>query len=175
MIEAVNSVVANAAMLRGNADQSQQDRLSSIASNTQLERVEIALAPYVSPFIQVDNNFNKAVLQIRDSNTGDVVNQFPSETTMRARAAAAEIQNQQILSESLGRSSSRSISAPAAPSPSQNVQVEPLQSRSDNDIALAQSVASRRVQAQVASSALVSSAASSPSNASSSSAVSVFA
>ncbi len=97
MIEAVNSAVANASLIRANGDQSQQARLSSIASSSNTEDgVELQLAPYVSPFIEMDTNFNKAVLQIRDSSTGEVQRQFPSETTMRARAAQAEIEAQSV-------------------------------------------------------------------------------
>ncbi len=97
MIEAVNSAVANASLLRTNGDQSQQARLSSLAASSKSEDgVELQLAPYVSPFIEMDANFNKAVLQIRDSSTGEVTRQFPSETTMRARAAQAEIESQSI-------------------------------------------------------------------------------
>jgi hypothetical protein len=74
MIEAVNSVLANAPLLRGNAEQN-----SSVRA-VQVEAVNrIPQAPYVSPYIYVDNNFNKAVLQIRDSDTGDVLRQFPTE------------------------------------------------------------------------------------------------
>ena len=74
MIEAVNSVIASAPLLRGNAEQG-----SSVRA-VQSEAVrELPQAPYVSPYIFVDNNYNKAVLQIRDSDTGDVLRQFPSE------------------------------------------------------------------------------------------------
>lgn len=45
------------------------------------------LAPYISPYIAVNNDYNKAVLQLRDSETGDVINQFPSEQTLQARQA----------------------------------------------------------------------------------------
>lgn len=100
MIEAVNSVVANAALLRGNADQGQQARLNNFASSNS-ERAQLTLAPYVSPYIQIDTNFNKAVLQLRDADTGDVVNQFPSETTMRARAAQAEISSQAQIADAI--------------------------------------------------------------------------
>lgn len=121
MIEAVNSVVANAALLRGNADQAQQDRLNTLASSAKTESVQMALAPFVSPYIQIDTNFNKAVLQVRDSDTGDVLNQFPSETMMRARAAQAEIATQRIVvdtpSESEGVSSApvETVSRDSAP------------------------------------------------------------
>jgi folylpolyglutamate synthase/dihydropteroate synthase len=87
MIEAVNSVVANASVLRGQAEAVSTVR--SLTANP--ERVqEIAQAPYVSPFIYVDVAHNKAVLQIRDSDTGDVLKQFPSDTTLEIRARIAK-------------------------------------------------------------------------------------
>lgn len=162
MIEAVNSVVANAALLRGNADQSQQDRLNTIASNAKSERVQMVLAPYVSPFIQIDTNFKKAVLQVRDSDTGDVLNQFPSETTMRARAAQAEIDSQKIVADSSAGSSERS-SVQTSTGQSAPVQVDAGYSQQP-----------RTAEAQVAS-AVLSAGASGGTSASASSSVSVFA
>lgn len=86
MIEAVNAVVANASLLRGSAEQASAAR--SLSANP--ERIqEVVRAPYVSPFIYMDVNFDKAVLQIRDRDTGDVTKQFPSEQTMQVRAAIA--------------------------------------------------------------------------------------
>ncbi|MCB9988723.1 MAG: hypothetical protein H6868_05225 [Rhodospirillales bacterium] len=49
----------------------------------------MAQAPYVSPYIHVDLNYDKAVLQIRDSDTGDVLNQFPSQKRLEALARDA--------------------------------------------------------------------------------------
>lgn len=123
MIEAVNSVVVNASLLRNNAEQSQQDRLNSLAvSTTEGEGVELQLAPYVSPFIEIDTNFKKAVLQIRDSSTGEVQRQFPSETTMRARAAQAEIESQSI-GERAPRIAVESNDTPDAPDLSVSAQM----------------------------------------------------
>ncbi len=84
MIEAVNSVVSNAPLLRGNTEQVSSARAElpdSVSAGPQ--------APFVSPYISVDVNFDTAVLQIRDSDTGDVVRQFPSESTLTARSRAA--------------------------------------------------------------------------------------
>lgn len=79
MIEAVNSVVANASVLRGVAEQASAAR--SYAANP--ERVqEVVQAPYVSPYISIDVAHNKAVLQIRDGDTGDVLKQYPSEAAL---------------------------------------------------------------------------------------------
>lgn len=95
MIEAVNSVLSNAPLARGSAEQQSTSR--SFAANP--ERVqEVAKAPYVSPYIHVDVNFDRAVLQIRDSDTGDVLRQFPSESQLkaytRAQAAASQLETQ---------------------------------------------------------------------------------
>ena len=78
MIEAVNSVVSNSPLVRGNVDQATVARaeIQSVASTPQ--------APYISPYISVDINYNKAVLLIRDSDTGDVLNQFPSQSRLEA-------------------------------------------------------------------------------------------
>ena len=142
MIEAVNSVLANAPLLRGNADQSQQNRLTDLATakvdNIEVDPVDLPLAPFVSPFIEVNNTYKKAVLQIRDSNTGDVVNQFPSETTMRARAARAEIETQQAI-ENLKPANQRQEVSSSIDAP--DVQVDPA-------------VQSRVAEAQIASAAL---------------------
>ena len=81
MIEAVNSVLSNVALTRAAAQT--QSVVNSFAANP--ERVqEIAKAPYVSPYISMDVNYDRAVLQIRDSDTGDVVRQFPSESQLEA-------------------------------------------------------------------------------------------
>lgn len=86
MLEAVNSVISNAPLLRLNADQT-----SSAASiDSDISVATAPEAPYVSPYVYVDNNYNKAVIQIRDSDTGDVLNQFPSTETLASRARAAQ-------------------------------------------------------------------------------------
>lgn len=83
MIEAVNSVIANANVLRGSAEQASAAR--SYAANP--ERIqEVVQAPYVSPYIYMNVDYNKAVLQIRDSDTGDVLKQFPSEASLELRS-----------------------------------------------------------------------------------------
>lgn len=97
MIEAVNSVLSNAVLARGSAEQ--QSVARSFAANP--ERVqEVAQAPYVSPYISVNVNYNKAVLQIRDGDTGDVVRQFPSESQLEAyRKAQAAAKNSEALAQ----------------------------------------------------------------------------
>lgn len=46
--------------------------------------------PYVSPYVALDPRFKTAVLQIRDSDTGDVRDQFPSHAVLEARDRAAK-------------------------------------------------------------------------------------
>ncbi len=82
MIEAVNSVVANASVLRGQAEQASVARAAANPERVQ----EVIQAPYVSPYISMDLNYNKAVLQIRDGDTGDVLKQFPSEAALELRS-----------------------------------------------------------------------------------------
>lgn len=88
MIEAVNSVLANAPLLRGTAEG--QSSASPVATSG-VERVE---TPYISPYIKVDISHNKAVIQLRDASTGDVVQQIPSETRLEAQRKTT--QNQQV-------------------------------------------------------------------------------
>src|SRR5688572_8973441 len=121
MIEAVNSVVSTSPLAKGTAEA--QSVVRSFAANP--ERVqEIAMAPYVSPYIRVDVNFDRAVLLIRDSDTGDVLRQFPSESQMEAyrRAEAAATSRKQIQAQQT-QTSADPITAPkAAPVPETKTQ-----------------------------------------------------
>lgn len=80
MIEAVKSTVANAELLRGNIAQTGTDR-SFAANPSRLQEVpaEPVRAPFISPVVHVDVNTNQAVLQYRESETGDVVREIPSQ------------------------------------------------------------------------------------------------
>jgi len=91
MIEAVNSVLSNAPLVRNNTEQVSASR--SIAANPE-QTQQVARAPYVSPYIFVDVNLDKAVLQIRDSDTGDVVRTIPSQTQIEAYRKAQVAQRQ---------------------------------------------------------------------------------
>ena len=92
MIEAVNSVLLNAAASRGAVEQ--QSTARSLSANPDKVQ-EVAKTPYVSPYIAIDRNYNKAVLQIRDSDTGDVVRQFPTEGQLKAYRTAQEFSERQ--------------------------------------------------------------------------------
>ena len=106
MIEAVNSVLANSSSVRGNTDAVDATK-SSIAPSSTDSVGTVPQAPYISPYISVDVNSNKAVLQIRDSDTGDVVRQFPSESRLQAqRQAQIAQQNENLRSSSTSTESS---------------------------------------------------------------------
>lgn len=113
MIEAVNSVVANSSLLRGNAEQ-----VSTVQSSANTEAVAQApRAPYISPYISVDNRFDTAVIQIRDSDTGDVLTQFPSEPTLQSRQRAEALQRAQeaVAERALtATSAEREVAAPTS-------------------------------------------------------------
>ena len=92
MIEAVNSVISNAQLARVSTDQVATAN-SFAADASAVESVARApVAPYISPYISLDTRHNTAVLQIRDSDTGDVLTQFPSESRLRQRSAEAALQ-----------------------------------------------------------------------------------
>lgn len=92
MIEAVNSVLSNASATRAVVEQQATTR--SYAANPEKIQ-EAAKTPYVSPYISIDRNYNKAVLQIRDSDTGDVVRQFPTEGQLKAYRTAQQFSDRQ--------------------------------------------------------------------------------
>ncbi len=133
MIEAVNSVVSNAPLLRGNAEQVSSARASSTESVTPSPQ-----APFVSPYISVDFNFDTAVLQIRDSDTGDVVRQFPSQSALQARQRAQVVQDAVIFQAqedtSSGDSSTGSAGG-AVPSQPQTVEAPPPSQAAEAQVA----------------------------------------
>ena len=93
MIEAVNSTLQNAALLRASAEQSSNSDVFSANPAPQ----KIARAPSMSVYVDID--YDTAVLQFRNAETRDVIDQIPSETLLQARARDearhAEIQAQQ--------------------------------------------------------------------------------
>jgi hypothetical protein len=82
MLEAVNSVLSNASYTRAAAVQ--QSVVNSYAANPARVQQAPLQAPYISLYIKVDNNFDRAILQIRDNQTGDVVRQIPTESQLEA-------------------------------------------------------------------------------------------
>ena len=122
MIEAVNSVLSNTSATRVAAEQ--QSTVRSFAANPERTQ-EIARAPFISPFISIDRNSNRVLLQIRDSDTGDVVRQFPTEGQLRAYRTAQEFSDRQAAREAQGE-----IAAPSSP-------VTPQVSSSDSSVEVA--------------------------------------
>lgn len=82
MIEAVNSVLSNAPYTKAVVEQ--QSVARSFAANPARVQEASIRAPYISLYIKMDTNFDKAILQIRDSDTGDVVRQIPTESQLEA-------------------------------------------------------------------------------------------
>lgn len=101
MIEAVNSVVANASSLRSGVESVLAARpVAEVAPPVTVGEIvaaEIPKAPYISPYIVIDRNYNRAVLQIRDSDTGDVVQQFPTESRLAQLSRAQQLIQQRQL------------------------------------------------------------------------------
>ena len=92
MIEAVNSVLSNAPASKLAVEQ--QSTTRSLSANPDKVQ-EVAKTPYVSPAISIDRTSNKAILQIRDSETGDVVRQFPTEGQLKAYRTAQQFSERQ--------------------------------------------------------------------------------
>lgn len=82
MLEAVNSVLSNASYTKVIADQ--QSVATSYAANPDRVQQASLQAPYLSLYIKVDVNFDKAILQMRDNESGDVLRQIPSESQLEA-------------------------------------------------------------------------------------------
>ena len=81
MIESVNSAIATSAVSRVQSGQ----QSSGGALDQEVRTVkEGPRAPYISPYRVYNNDFDRTVLLIRDSETGDVVNQYPTESQLRA-------------------------------------------------------------------------------------------
>ncbi len=95
MIEAVNSTIANATTVRGVVGQMDSASVSTVATVLPTSGSSavpgVPQAPFVSPYIAVDLNFDKPVLQIRDAFTGDVMQQFPTKGRM-AQIASSQAQ-----------------------------------------------------------------------------------
>ena len=81
MIEAVKSTLAAATSVQKTAEQASNAR--SFAANPE-KKQEVAEIPYVSPSVRVDNNAKIAILEFKDSLSGDVLVQIPSEAQLEA-------------------------------------------------------------------------------------------
>lgn len=79
MLEAVNAALQAAPILRVNAEQS--STAESFAANP--DRIQkVSQAPYLSPYYSIDAVKSTVILQIRDPQTGKVLQSYPSETDL---------------------------------------------------------------------------------------------
>ena len=95
MLEAVNSVLSNAPATRGVAEQQANARTNVATSTRGAQETVAGRAPFVSPAIAIDRESSRAIIQIRDSDTGDVVRQFPTEGQLKAYRQAQEFSERQ--------------------------------------------------------------------------------
>ena len=102
MIEAVSSVVVNASLLRQSAQQGET------ATQKQEPVAKGPVAPYVDR-IGYDKTYDTAILELRDSDTGDVLSRFPSESTLESRQRAEAARQR---AETLQQSRSSGLSTP---------------------------------------------------------------
>lgn len=89
MIEGVNASIANAPLVRPVVEQAEQVRSSYAANPKQVQ--QIPQAPYVSPYVAIDYTYDRAVLQFRDADSGEVVTQIPTDTQLRAYRRAQQV------------------------------------------------------------------------------------
>ncbi|MFK7840550.1 MAG: hypothetical protein AB8B83_09520 [Bdellovibrionales bacterium] len=80
MVDAVNTIIANNTLSRATIEQAS----TAVAQPQAQQAAPPPAAPFISPRVAIDSGSNQAILQIRDASTGDVVNQFPSESRLRA-------------------------------------------------------------------------------------------
>lgn len=102
MIEAINSTLAQAAATRA--------PINAISSNASFasdenEVREVAQVPYVSPTVRVDVDTKIAILEFRESSTGDVLLQVPSEQQIRAYQYREARQDAEIEAQTLSSNS----------------------------------------------------------------------
>src|SRR6185436_5985341 len=86
-VEAVNSVLQATPVVRANAEQAS-------AAQSPVRVQQVALAPFISPYLTVDVTTNTPVFQIRDSDTGKVLDQIPSQLRVRTQVEESAIRQQ---------------------------------------------------------------------------------
>lgn len=141
MLEAVTTVASNASLLRGPAEQLSAAR--SLAANPESTQI-VPQAPYISPYVHLDVNFDKAVLQIRDSETGDVVRQIPSEPALESarRQLAAQARSEQLSKRLTPDTSAEQARAAVEAAPQPKTEASSAQSSNPSFGAFAKQVAS---------------------------------
>ncbi|HEY8189910.1 MAG TPA: hypothetical protein VIF12_04450 [Micavibrio sp.] len=139
MLEAINSVISNASLVRAQAEQTSSAR--SLTANPESVQV-VPQAPYISPYIKIDVNYDTAVLAMRDRDTGDFLTTIPSDSRLEARARDAARDAAQALTRPAPETPQpEPQQAQAAPQPSPQAQPQP-QGSSDSFGAFVRQVAS---------------------------------
>ena len=121
MVDNVSSIGASNALPRPNVqtqNQAQHFELDGPASNPGPS------APFISPKVEYSNDFDRTVLLIRDSDTGEVVQQYPSENQLRAYQRA----------QSVSPSVTETAQAPEASQQSQDLDIQVSESRADTNV-----------------------------------------
>lgn len=171
MIEAVGSSLVGTQSLRVNAG-------GVAPSITVGGGHQAPQAPYISPHISIDLAHNKAVIQIRDSDTGDVQQQFPTKSRLaQISQAQARLDNERSVKGAdipdAPRSDQKAASSVSATLPSSGIQSSDIVTV--QDITSSSSANTSLPSPQVAAAALSATAQSTQVSASSSSEVSVLA
>jgi hypothetical protein len=89
-VEAVNSVLQATPVVRASVEQASAAATSGNPASVQ----KVALAPFISPYLTVDVTTNTPVFQIRDSDTGKVLDQIPSQLRVRTQIEESLVQQQ---------------------------------------------------------------------------------
>lgn len=132
MIEAVNSTLQASQIVRPAQDSLQQDS-EPVSIDIERER-NFAQAPYISPAVDYNLEFDRAVLVLRDSATGEVTDQIPSDSRLEAQARATadsfSFEAPQVRPEAAAPFSdnrSQSSSSQSIDVPQQDVQVQQVE------------------------------------------------
>ena len=131
MLEAVNSVVSNAAITSASTKQVSE---APVKAAETIKTIEVD--PYLSRGLKYDEQLQRPVLQIRDTNTGDTLKQFPTETQIKAYTSRQSVVSADVATSSAGApeaSDSIDINVDAGRSaPDVEVNVAPAQAPTQN-------------------------------------------
>jgi hypothetical protein len=105
-----------------------QDAHASDVTAQQVSSHNAGLPAYLTPIIKVDAATNTAVLQIRDSNDGEVVAQYPSEQQLKAYREAGNQQDQRQ------RVATAEAAVKATDAVNQSVAVKPAQTGGESSL-----------------------------------------
>lgn len=131
MLEAVNSVVSNAAIISASTKQVSE---APVKAAETIKTIEVD--PYLSRGLKYDEQLQRPVLQIRDTNTGDTLKQFPTETQIKAYTSRQSVVSADVATSSGGApeaSAPIDINVDAGrPAPDVEVNAAPAQAPTQN-------------------------------------------